>query len=87
MSWKAIISNQAREDLDYFRAHEPDSYKNSYRLTRLLEENPFEGPGRPIHATALGEDVWFRRLSLEHRMVYEVFDDLVVVASYRTHFE
>ena len=87
MSWTVRISRQAREDLDYHRAYEPETYRNCYDLTKSVEGNPYEGPGTPQNASALGQGVWFRRLSLQHRMVYEVFENLVVVASYRSHIE
>ena len=87
MFWKVKISNQAREDLDYFRAYDKNTYKTCYELTNILATDPWKGPGKPIHANELGGDVWFRRLSLEHRMVYEIFKDLIIVASYRIHFE
>ena len=87
MSWKVRISSRAREDLDRLRAYDPASYANSYRLTRSVQQNPYEGQGKPTQAVAMGPRVWFRRLSLEHRMVYEVFEDHVIIASYRTHLD
>ena len=87
MSWKIRISSRAREDLDYLRAYDPKSYAHSYRLTLSVQHNPFEGQGKPTQSIELGPQVWFRRLSLEHRMVYEVFEDHIIVASYRTHLD
>lgn len=87
MSWKVKISNQAREDLDYFRAYDKSTYETCHDLTNRLASEPYEGPGKPMPAAELGGDVWFRRVSLEHRMVYEVFQDLIIVASYRNHLE
>ena len=85
MSWNMTISDQARQDLDYFRAYLPDVYRRCYELSRAVEESPYDGPGRPLNATRLGPNVWTRRVTLEHRMVYEVFDATVLVAAYRTH--
>ena len=87
MSWKVKISSRALEDLDHLRAYKQNIYRTAYNLTRAVEKDPFGGGGAPVAVPLIGDNVWCRRLSLEHRMVYEIFEDLVVVASYRTHFE
>lgn len=87
MSWKVKISKQAREDLDFFRAYRNDIYHECYRMTKALKLEPYSGPGKPTNAPILGNNVWYRRSSLEDRMVYEIFEGLVVVASYRLHIE
>lgn len=87
MSWTLKISEQARQDLDYFRAYLPDVYRTCLRLSKAVEISPFEGIGRPINIAPLGANVWSRNVSLEHRMVYEVFADTVLVAAYRKHID
>ncbi len=87
MSWTLRISEQARADLDHFRAYDKTAYQNCYELTKAVAADPFAGPGTPLRFLEAGENVWFRRTSLNHRMVYQVFDDVVVVASYRTHLD
>ncbi len=87
MSWKVRISKQAREDLDQLRAYDQKLYSRALEITRSIEEDPAKGYGVPRPAPVIGPNVWYRRLSLEHRLVYEVFEDEVIIASYRTHYE
>ena len=87
MSWTVQISRRAREDLDYFRAYDRNTYNTCYSLTSSVAIDPCNGTGKPTQAGDLGGNVWFRRITLEHRMVYEVFKDSIIVASYRTHIE
>ncbi len=87
MSWKVRISKQAREDLDHLRAYSPELYREAFEMTRAVEADPYHGAGAPASAPLLGENVWFRRLSLEHRLVYEIFNSDIIIASYRTHFD
>ena len=87
MSWTVKISRQAREDLDYFRAHDRSAYLNCYRLSTAVSKDPFAGAGKPYKIEGLGGNIWCRRTTLEDRMVYEVFDNQVTVAAYRTHIE
>jgi len=81
------ISEQAKSDLEWFRAHNPKLYARCLELAPEVKEDPLHGAGKPQRLRNLGENVWSRRVSLEHRMVYEVFGDLIVVASFRYHHE
>ena len=87
MSWTVRISRQARVDLDYFRAHDRTAYLNCHHLTAAVSRDPFSGAGKPRKIEGLDGVVWFRRSTLEDRMVYEVFEGAVIVASYRPHFD
>ena len=87
MSWTVKISKQARADLDYFRAHDNATYLNCYNLSVAVSRDPFSGPGKPTQIDGLNGNVWFRRTSIADRMVYEVFENSITVASYRTHLE
>lgn len=56
-------------------------------MVRSIERDPFEGGGTPINLPLIGENVWFRRLSLIHRVVYEAYQGVVVIAAFRLHLE
>ncbi len=87
MSWSLRISRQAKEDLDWLRTQDRKLYTKCFDLTIALLENPFSGIGRPEPLKGLGGNTWSRRVNLEHRLVYEVFNNLIVVAAYRYHYE
>lgn len=81
------ISEQAKADLEWFRAHDPKLYKRCFELTPAVQADPYRGIGKPERLKALGDNVWSRRISLEHRMVYEIFANLIVVSSFRYHHD
>ena len=87
MSWKVRISKRALEDLDQLRAHDSTLYSQAYLMVRSIEKDPFDGIGSPGRLTLIGPNVWYRRLSLVHRIVYEVSEELVVIVSFRLHIE
>jgi len=87
MSWTVKISKQAQTDLDHFRAYDGATYRNCYKLSKAVGKDPFSGPGKPLKIEGVGGSVWCRRTSISDRMVYELFEDSVIVASYRTHIE
>ena len=86
MSHRIEISPSAENDLQWFREHDRSLYLKCFDLTRALAENPREGIGKPEHLKMLGGNVWSRRANHEHRLVYEIFPDRVVVAAYRYHY-
>jgi toxin YoeB len=75
-----------RSDLRYFVEQDR---KLALRLLDLLEavlRDPFEGVGRPEPLKYLGPDVWSRRLTDEHRLVYRVLDDRGDFLQARYHY-
>jgi toxin YoeB len=59
------------------------------RLNRLIEDTlrtPFEGLGQPEQLRHQLAGCWSRRLTEEHRMVYRVTADAVVVLMARYHY-
>ena len=85
-SWSIKISSQAIDDLSWFRRTDRKIYSKCFDLTLAVLENPFEGIGKPEPLKSLGSNIWSRRVNLEHRMVYEIFNKLIVVAAYRYHY-
>ena len=59
------------------------------RINRLIADilrGPFDGVGKP---EPLRHDLtggWSRRIDSEHRLVYEVQDDVVVILACRFHY-
>jgi toxin YoeB len=59
------------------------------KLNRLIEEcmrTPFSGTGKP---EALREDLsgwWSRRIDEEHRLVYRIDDENLMIAQCRYHY-
>ncbi len=86
MSHRIEISPTAEGDLQWFREHDRVLYLKCFDLTRAVAEDPFKGIGKPEHLKMLGGSVWSRRVSHDHRLVYEVFPDRVVIAAYRYHY-
>ncbi|MEI7479582.1 MAG: Txe/YoeB family addiction module toxin [Actinomycetes bacterium] len=59
------------------------------RLNRLLDDvlrHPFEGIGKPESLRHLLTGCWSRRIDQEHRLVYLVDEEDVVVLQARYHY-
>jgi toxin YoeB len=59
------------------------------KISYLLEDiqiNPFEGIGKPEPLKHSLSGSWSRRINIEHRMVYEVIDEIIYIQSLRGHY-
>ena len=60
------------------------------RLIRLIEEarrTPFEGAGKPEPLRRNLAGYWSRRIDDEHRLVYSVTEDQLIIMQARYHYE
>lgn len=59
------------------------------RIARLLDEvrrTPFDGIGKPEALKGDLHGCWSRRITDEHRLVYQVTDAEIIVISCKTHY-
>lgn len=64
--------------------------KTFERLRRLITEtarSPFAGIGKPEPLKRELSGYWSRRITDEHRLVYKVTDDQLIIASCKYHYE
>jgi len=74
------------EHLKYWIATKP---KLALRLLGLIDEvvrSPFSGTGKPEPLKENLKGYWSRRINEEHRLVYKVSDDEIVVMSAKGHY-
>ncbi len=73
---------------DYLYWQETDR-KLLVRLNGLIKEctrTPFTGTGKPEPLRGSLSGWWSRRLTQEHRLVYRVADDTMLIAQCRYHY-
>jgi toxin YoeB len=83
---EAVFHPEFREDLRYWV--ETDR-KLALRVLTIIEavlRDPFGGIGKPEPLRYLGADVWSRRLTQEHRVVYVVSEDRIEFLQARYHY-
>lgn len=78
---------QAKEDLDFWKKSGNASIlKKIRKLIEAIQQFPFEGIGKPEVLKYNLTGCWSRRINKEHRIVYEVFDDKIIVHSLKGHY-
>ena len=82
-----VFSKQSFKDYEKLKQF-PKLVEKVKALIELLEKNPFETP--PSYEKLIGfENVYSRRINIQHRLVYEVRkeENVVVIIRMWTHYE
>ncbi len=80
-------TQDAKDDIAYWKSSQ--NSKIMQRITSIvlsIQASPFKGIGRPKPLKHKLTGLWSRRINKEHRIIYEVFDDYVLVHSLRGHY-
>ena len=72
-----------------YRQWEKDDKKIFSRINSFITEimrEPFHGTGKPEPLKWDWAGYWSRRVTLEHRLVYKVSGDNIIIASCKYHY-
>ncbi|GFO67126.1 toxin YoeB [Geomonas limicola] len=83
---KLIFSEHAWEDYLYWQANDKKILKRINALLREIQRTPFEGIGKPEPLRHALTGYWSRRINDEHRIVYQIDDDALLIAQLRYHY-
>ncbi len=82
------FSKQATEDIEFFKSSGNKAIlRKVLALLDKIIEHPFEGTGKPEALKYTLKGCWSRRITGEHRLIYEVVEDSVYIHSVRGHYE
>jgi toxin YoeB len=83
---RIIFESTAIEDMLYWSKEDLKLVRKIFQLLDNTLKTPFEGIGQPEHLKHRA-DVWSRRINQEHRLVYKVTDDAIIVLACRFHYD
>ncbi len=78
---------QAFDDLQYWVRHQPKLAKRLLRLIEETQRDPFGGIGKPEPLKNELSGWWSRRIDGEHRLVYKVEREGLIIAQARGHYD
>jgi len=89
MNWKILILPKAEKDLSWFRRHRREFYVKCFDLIREIAVNPRHGTGKPERLKFFDKEVWSRRVSDEHSLIYVIYskDQEIEIISCKSHYE
>ncbi|MDR2806382.1 MAG: Txe/YoeB family addiction module toxin [Dysgonamonadaceae bacterium] len=79
MIYKVRFSDEADRSIAKYKKSNPIAYKKVIRLLKEITERPREGIGHPEPLIKGNSVTYSRRISANDRIIYDIYDDLVVV--------
>ncbi len=79
-------TDESWDEYLYWQTHDKKVLKRINLLVKDLKRDPFDGLGKPEPLKYELAGCWSRRITDEHRIVYEVMDDSIVIISCRFHY-
>jgi len=80
------FSDDAWDDYLYWQQNDKKILKKINRLIKEIQREPFEGIGEPEPLKYNWSGYWSRRITIEHRLVYKVSDNNLMIAQCRYHY-
>jgi toxin YoeB len=83
---RIVFLDQGWEDYLYWQNTDKALLKKINSLIKEIERTPFEGNGKPEPLRHNLAGYWSRRINLEHRLVYKIDNDTIVIFQCRYHY-
>jgi toxin YoeB len=81
------LTDEAKADLQHWKKSGAQLVlKRIRQLLEAIQQEPFTGIGKPEQLKHNLSGKWSRRISQEHRLVYDVIDNVITVYSLRQHY-
>lgn len=77
---------EATKDLDWWKRTNKPIAKKIDELVADAREHPFTGIGKPERLRWEWKGYWSRRITGEHRLIYRVDANLLLIAQCRFHY-
>ena len=83
---RLIFSDESWSDYLYWQKADKQVLKKINQLIRDIKRDPFDGLGKPEPLKHELSGFWSRRVTDEHRLIYEVNENSISIASCRYHY-
>ncbi len=83
---KITFSDTANKQFEYWQKHDKKIFKKILELIEAIVQNPFQGIGKPEALKHNFRGYWSRRITKEHRLIYKVSENAILIASCQYHY-
>lgn len=83
---KLVFADEAWDDYLYWQKQDRKMVERINRLIQEVRRDPFTGVGKPEPLKHALAGFWSRRITDEHRMVYRVEGESLLIAQLRYHY-
>ena len=81
------FSDQAWQEYLYWEKNDKAILKRINNLIKDIKRSPFDGIGKPEPLKHGLSGYWSRRINDEHRLVYKVRDNQILIAQLKYHYK
>ena len=75
------------EDYLYWQKTDKKILKKINSLLKDISNTPFSGLGKPEPLKHQFQGYWSRRINDEHRLIYKIDNDDIIIAKCRNHYD
>ncbi len=83
---KLLFSENAWEDYLFWQKADKKTLKRINLLLNDIQRNKYEGLGKPEALRHSLSGYWSRRITNEHRIVYKIENNSILIAQLRYHY-
>lgn len=83
---KLVFADTAWDDYLYWQRQDRRMVERINKLIKEVQREPFAGVGKPEPLKHALAGYWSRRITDEHRMVYKIAGDSLLIAQLRYHY-
>ena len=83
---KLIFAELAWQDYLYWQTQDKQMLQRINKLIQEIQREPFAGIGKPEPLKHALRGFWSRRINDEHRIVYKIDNDRLLIAQLRYHY-
>ncbi len=84
---KYIFVDESWEDYLYWQKTDKKILKKINELLKEISRDPFNGIGKPEPLKHKYRGYWSRRINGEHRLIYRVNENEILIAKCRFHYD
>ena len=82
-----VFVDESWEDYLYWQKTNKKNLKKINDLLKDIARNPFSGIGKPESLKHKYKGFWSRRIDSEHRLIYAVKENEILIAKCRFHYD
>lgn len=83
---KIKLTQKAQKQYEYWKENDLKILKKINELIKDIQKTPFEGLGKPESLKFNLNGFWSRRINYEHRLVYKIEDESIIILQCRYHY-